>query len=70
MSHMGAVIKAVRRLFLNRGEMLAAQNRDPQLYQAARNFNKEIDAFEDREKERIQNDYNTNNRTSTQIQSY
>lgn len=55
MSHMGAVIKAVRRLFMNRGEMLAAQNRDPQLYQAARNFNKEIDAFEDREKERIQN---------------
>lgn len=55
MSHMGAVIKAVRRLFMNKGEMLAAHRRDKKLYWAALNFNKEIDAFEEREKERTKN---------------
>lgn len=49
MSQMGAVIKAVRRLFNDRGEMLSAHNRDEKLYLAARIFNKAIDDFECRE---------------------
>ena len=63
MSHMGAVIKAVRRLFMNKGEMLAAHNRDVDLYKAALRFNREIDSFEIREKERTKMEISTLQKT-------
>jgi len=50
---MGVVIKAVRRLFNSRGEMLHAKERDETLFNAAREFNQAIDDFENREKQRI-----------------
>lgn len=55
MSQMGKVIKAVRKLFNDRGEMQKALERDGTLYRVAQDFNEEIDNFEIRNKERIKN---------------
>lgn len=46
MSQMGRVIRAVRKLFNDRSEMLVAINRDENLYRAAQRFNEAIDDFE------------------------
>jgi hypothetical protein len=53
MSQMGTVIREVRKLFNNRSDMHDAIKRDAKLFTAAMAFNKEIDKFELREKERI-----------------
>lgn len=55
MSQMGRVIKALRKLFNDRGEMQKAFERDETLYRAAQDFNGAINEFEIRDEERIKN---------------
>ena len=50
MSLMGKVIRAVNRLFNDRGEQILAEEKDPQLFKAAGEFKAAIDKFEGRVK--------------------
>lgn len=50
MSLMGKVIRAVNKLFNDRGEQVLAEEKDPQLFAAAGEFKKAIDKFEERVK--------------------
>lgn len=52
MSQMGCVIRAVNKLFRQRDEQALAHQKDPILFQAAKDFKAAIDNFEQRFKEK------------------